>query len=101
MPGRGELQRETKQPRRRFIRFGGREGDSSLSEEHAARIHRQERTMARRLILASASPRRRELLALLRLPFEVYASHVDESQAESVDSEVIDQAPERLAERLA
>ena len=34
--------------------------------------------MPRRLILASASPRRRELLALLGLPFEVAPSRVDE-----------------------
>ncbi len=35
--------------------------------------------MPRRLILASASPRRRELLALLGLPFEAMPSEVDES----------------------
>jgi septum formation protein len=34
--------------------------------------------MANRLILASASPRRRELLALLGVPFEVATSGVDE-----------------------
>lgn len=34
--------------------------------------------MSRRLILASASPRRRELLALLGLPFEVVPSAVEE-----------------------
>jgi septum formation protein len=34
--------------------------------------------MPKRLILASASPRRRELLGLLRLPFEVIVSDVDE-----------------------
>lgn len=35
--------------------------------------------MTTRLILASASPRRRELLALLRLPFDVVPSDVDET----------------------
>jgi len=34
-----------------------------------------------RLILASASPRRRELLQAVRLPFEVYAADVDETTA--------------------
>src|SRR5690349_3603918 len=37
------------------------------------------RRMPKRLILASASPRRRELLGLLGLPFEVVVSEVDES----------------------
>ncbi len=32
-----------------------------------------------RLVLASGSPRRRELLALLGLPFEVVPADVDES----------------------
>ncbi len=35
--------------------------------------------MTPRLVLASTSPRRRELLGLLGLPFEVIASHYDES----------------------
>jgi septum formation protein len=46
------------------------------------------------LILASTSPRRRELLAELRLPFTVEASHVDETPRP-------DERPEDLAERLA
>lgn len=33
-----------------------------------------------RLVLASGSPRRRELLAHLRLPFEVHSADIDESQ---------------------
>src|SRR5438105_4082105 len=37
--------------------------------------------MPKRLILASASPRRKELLALLGLPFEVVPVDVDESVA--------------------
>lgn len=35
--------------------------------------------MSNKLILASTSPRRRELLALLNLPFEVVASQADEN----------------------
>jgi septum formation protein len=46
------------------------------------------------LILASTSPRRRELLARLGLPFTVEASHVDETPRP-------DEKPEELAERLA
>src|SRR6266516_4871826 len=58
--------------------------------------------MARRLILASSSPRRKELLSLLRLPFEIYPSQVDESRIATGDAdEVIERTPERLAERLA
>ncbi len=45
------------------------------------------------LILASASPRRRRLLAQVQLPFQVVVSHVDE--AESGD------APAEMCQRLA
>jgi septum formation protein len=47
-----------------------------------------------RLLLASASPRRRELLALLDRPFEVVAADVDETPRP-------DESPESLVERLA
>jgi len=47
-----------------------------------------------RLILASTSPYRRELLARLRLPFDVIAPEVDETQLPG-------EAPEALALRLA
>ncbi|MEX2373358.1 MAG: Maf family protein, partial [Dehalococcoidia bacterium] len=46
-----------------------------------------------RIVLASASPRRRELLAALRLDFDVVPSEVDEATAES--------DPVRIAEDLA
>lgn len=36
----------------------------------------------RRLVLGSASPRRREMVASLGIPFEVWAPHVDETPAE-------------------
>ena len=50
--------------------------------------------MVRRLILASTSPYRRELLARLRLPFEAMAPGIDEAaQAE--------ESPAALAQRLA
>lgn len=47
-----------------------------------------------KLILASTSPYRRELLARLRLPFEVVAPEVDEAARRG-------EAPEQLARRLA
>jgi septum formation protein len=47
-----------------------------------------------RLLLASTSPYRRELLARLRLPFEVRRPEVDETPAPG-------EAPEALARRLA
>ena len=50
--------------------------------------------MPRRLILASTSPYRRELLQRLRLPFEVVAPEVDESPRPG-------EAPAMLALRLA
>jgi septum formation protein len=50
--------------------------------------------MSKRLILASASPRRRELLALLGLPFEVVPGDIDEIGP-------FDLTPRRLAEQLA
>src|SRR5689334_7503325 len=40
--------------------------------------------MARQLILASASPRRRELLSLLGLPFRVVVSSIPEENSESL-----------------
>jgi MAF protein len=48
----------------------------------------------RRLLLASQSPRRRELLALLGLPFEVDASNVDEVPQSN-------ESPAALAARLS
>jgi len=51
-------------------------------------------TTGSRLVLASASPRRRELLALLGRPFEVVAVDVDEAPRHG-------EAPEALVERLA
>src|ERR1041385_9335451 len=54
--------------------------------------------MPGRLILASASPRRKELLSLLGLPFEVYPSHVDE---DAILSEAIDLSSARTAKEWA
>jgi septum formation protein len=47
-----------------------------------------------RLILASASPRRRELLQALGLPFDVMVPHIEENS-------VAGESPERTALRLA
>jgi septum formation protein len=49
---------------------------------------------AMKLILASASPRRAEILASARIPFEVHASEIDESR-------LADESPEKIVERLA
>lgn len=43
----------------------------------------------RRIILASTSPRRRELIASLAIPFEVVPSHTDESYEEALPPEQI------------
>jgi len=51
--------------------------------------------MPKRLILASASPRRRDLLCLLGLPFEVIASEVSEEIPEEM------RVPFSIVERLA
>jgi septum formation protein len=48
----------------------------------------------RRLILASGSPRRRQLLSLLGLPFVIKASHIDEGQLDG-------EAPDELVTRVS
>lgn len=53
--------------------------------------------MTKRIILASASPRRKELLALLRLPFDVIPTDVDEEWF----IERSDGSPSEIAEELA
>src|SRR5258708_34926598 len=53
--------------------------------------------MPKRLILASASPRRKEFLALLKLPFEIIPSEVDEDWF--IDRS--DGSPAELAKELA
>jgi septum formation protein len=50
--------------------------------------------MTRRLVLASSSPYRRELLQRLRLPFESVSPDIDESR-------LPDETPVRTAQRLA
>jgi len=50
--------------------------------------------MSSKLILASSSPYRRELLERLRIPFEVIAPEVDETPRDG-------EAPEKLVERLS
>jgi septum formation protein len=47
-----------------------------------------------KLILASASPRRAEILSAAGIPFEVHASAIDESQLRG-------ESPEEMVERLA
>src|SRR5690349_15325074 len=50
--------------------------------------------MTTTLILASASPRRRELLTMLEIPFDVRPSHIEEVRRPG-------EAPRTYAERLA
>jgi septum formation protein len=57
--------------------------------------------MPRRLILASASPRRRELLALLGLPFGVIPTDVHEPEYHRESGVRIDRTPRQYAEELA
>lgn len=54
-----------------------------------------------RIILASASPRRRELLTALGLPFEVAPSHVDETTDERDPVAVAELLARRKAEAVA
>jgi septum formation protein len=49
---------------------------------------------AMKLILASASPRRAEILAAAGIPFEIRAAKIDESRWK-------DESPEKMVERLA
>ena len=51
--------------------------------------------ISEKLVLASASPRRRELLLVLGLDFEAISPHQDESPA------IADETPEAMAERIA
>ena len=63
--------------------------------ECIAVLSRDDRVAAPALTLASASPRRRELLQLLGVDYDVTVSGVDETPGEGEDT------PERLAESLA
>ncbi len=54
-----------------------------------------------RLVLASGSPRRRELLAALSVPFEIDVSNVDESTASPDPVEVARSLAERKARAVA
>lgn len=53
-----------------------------------------ETSTTRRIILASTSPRRRELVSSLHIPFDVVPSHADESTPE-------DWTPEQIVKELA
>lgn len=57
-----------------------------------------EQTDTRRIILASTSPRRQELIASLHIPFEIVPSHADES---TPDSWTPEQIVTELAKRKA
>ena len=67
----------------------------TLREPQGERIGLRGGAAAQALTLASASPRRRELLQLLGLDYDVAVSGVDETPGEGEDT------PERIAESLA
>lgn len=54
-----------------------------------------------RILLASASPRRRELLEQIGLPFEVVVSHIEESITETEPGKVVEQLSAQKAEAVA
>ena len=54
-----------------------------------------------RILLASASPRRRELLEQIGLPFEVVVSHVEEIITETEPGKVVEQLSAQKAEAVA
>jgi len=51
-----------------------------------------------RVILASASPRRKELMALLQMPFEIITSGIEEKVTKTVPSEVVEELSLQKAE---
>ena len=54
-----------------------------------------------RILLASASPRRRELLEQIGLPFQVVVSHVEEVITETEPGKVVEQLSAQKAEAVA
>lgn len=54
-----------------------------------------------RILLASASPRRRELLEQIGLPFEVVVSHIEENITETEPGKVVEQLSAQKAEAVA
>ncbi len=65
-------------------------------------VKRERRFVPHRLILASGSPRRRELFALLRLPFEAVTTQVDERPMEGEPPpEVVARLAQAKADRAA
>src|SRR5689334_2553156 len=76
-----------------------RGGQPTRSQRPLENVHMNENTVGAHgqqppLILASGSPRRRELLSRLNVPFTVEVSDVDETPRP-------DEGPEDLAQRLA
>lgn len=57
--------------------------------------------MSKRIILASASPRRRELLAQIGIPYEVAVSHKEEIYYSSSPEEIVKELSLRKAENVA
>lgn len=54
-----------------------------------------------RIILASASPRRRELLTQIGIPFEICVSDVEEKASSTVPAEVVQELSRQKAEAVA
>lgn len=73
-----------------------------ISEWHGSMLvlDRKEKNM-RKLILASRSPRRQELLAMLGLPFEVMVSDTDETIPQTDPAKVVEKLSARKAEAVS
>lgn len=69
--------------------FLANKGTFFLAISSKRRIQPLETKLLRRVILASTSPRRRELVASLQIPFDVVPSHADESTPDTWSPEQI------------
>lgn len=77
-------------------------GRKPAMERHNATAKAGEKgEIMRKIILASQSPRRQELLAILGLPFEVMSSDVDETITFTDPAKVVEELSVRKAEAVA
>ena len=81
-------------PGDRTVRHGGREHGGRLARDNPTRLRDPIRHAPLPIVLASASPRRADILTMLGLAFEVAPADVEERR-------LPDEAPQAYAERLA
>lgn len=72
-----------------------------ISEWNRLNAYAAEEVIMRKLILASQSPRRQELLAMLGLPFEVLVSDTDETITQTDPAKAVEILSARKAEAVA